>query len=160
VGDAFHDFGIDLNVSVPVVLVIFAMCAFIYMRRARSSDATVQVNSAYWVCMMLAGVLGTIGGDFVSYRLGLTALGAAIVCGLLITASIAWFGRRGTLLSVGPYWLTVALIRTGGTALGDAVAHAVKLPLSTALTGAVFIGLVVYFYALRSSNEIRAVARA
>src|SRR5689334_8735670 len=56
VGDAFHDFGIDLNVSVPVVLVIFAMCAFIYMRRARSSDATVQVNSAYWVCMMLAGV--------------------------------------------------------------------------------------------------------
>lgn len=162
VGDAFHDFGIDFNVSVPVVLVIFVMCVVIYMGRTKDqgSDATVQVNWAYWVCMMVAGVLGTIGGDFVSFRLGLTAPGAAIVCGLLITASIAWFGRRGTLLSVGPYWLTVALIRTGGTALGDAVAHAVKLPLSTALTGAAFVGLVVYFYAWRSSNEVRAVARA
>jgi len=37
------------------------------------------------------------------------------------------------------------LIRTAGTAAGDALAGALGLPLSTALTGLVFAGLVAYF---------------
>ena len=155
VGDAFQDFGIPFKVSIPVVLVSFAASVLLYGRVAGDarSDATVRVNSTYWACMMLAGILGTIGGDFASFRMGLTPLGAACVFGLFVAASIAWFSRMGSLLNPIPYWATVALIRTGGTAGGDAFAHALGLPVSTAFTGLAFVGLVFYFYAFRSTNK-------
>ena len=155
VGDAFHDFGVPYKVSIPIVLVLFTASVVLYTRIAgrTTSDATVRVNSAYWICMMLAGVLGTIGGDFASFKVGLTPAGAACVFGLLLVASIAWFSRKGTLLDAIPYWGTVALIRTAGTAAGDALADELGLPLSTLITGLVFTGLVVYFYAFRSTKK-------
>jgi uncharacterized membrane-anchored protein len=156
VGDAFHDFGIDFSASIPIVLVLFAASVFVYHRvsgETNTQASTVRVNPAYWVCMMLAGILGTIGGDYASFRLGLTPPGAALVFGLMIAASIGWFGKQRVLLTPVPYWFTVALIRTGGTAAGDALAHALKLPLSTAVTGFVFVALVLYFYGLQSTNE-------
>ena len=37
---------------------------------------------------------------------------------------------------------------------------ALKLPLSTVITGLVFVGLVVYFYALQTANEAKTRATA
>lgn len=146
VGDAFHDFRVPYSVSIPIVLALFAASVLLYARVSENSrgEGTVRVNSAYWVAMMLAGVLGTIGGDCASFRLGLTPAGAACVFGVLIALSIGWFRKKGNLLDAIPYWTTVALIRTGGTAAGDALADALGLALSTALTGLVFAGLVAY----------------
>ena len=73
--------------------------------------------------------------------------------GALIAASLWWFGKTAALLDPVPYWVTVALIRTGGTAAGDALADALRLALSTALTGCVFVGLVLYFYAFQSTGK-------
>jgi len=147
VGDAFHDFHVAYGVSVPVVLALFAASVLLYRHVAgsRSGEATVRVNAVYWLAMMLAGVLGTIGGDCASYRLGLTPAGAACVFGVLVALSIWWFRKKGNLLNAIPYWTSVGLIRTAGTATGDALAGALGLPLSTALTGLVFAGLVAYF---------------
>jgi uncharacterized membrane-anchored protein len=78
------------------------------------------------------------------------------VFGALILGAIAWFNRRGTLPHPVPYWTTVALIRTGGTAAGDAVAILLGLALSTALTGLAFVGLVLYFYAFQTTSRTRA----
>jgi len=103
--------------------------------------------------MMLAGILGTIGGDFASFGIGLTPLGAACVFGGLIAASFWWFGKTSALLDPVPYWATVALIRTGGTAAGDALAEMLRLTISTAFTGLVFVGLVTFFYAFQSTNK-------
>ena len=163
VGDAFHDFGIDLAYAVLISFVLFAISVLVYKRRAgagKSYEGTVRVDSVYWVCMMLAGILGTVGGDFASFRVGLTPPGATVVFAMLMVASIFWFGRKGNLLDPVPYWLTVALARTGGTAAGDALAHALKLPLSTALTGLGFVGLVIYFYGWQSTNEAKMAARS
>src|ERR1700760_1213666 len=66
VGDAFHDFHIGFAISVPLTLAIFVACVAVYARvtpKRAPGDDTVQVNGAYWVTMMLAGVLGTVGGD-------------------------------------------------------------------------------------------------
>jgi uncharacterized membrane-anchored protein len=155
VGDAFHDFHVPYSFSIAVVLVLFAASVRLYRRVSASTaqQGAVRVDSAYWICMMLAGILGTIGGDFVSFRLGLTPLGAACVFGALIAASLWWFGKTAALLNPVPYWATVALIRTGGTAAGDALADVFRLAPSTALTGCVFVGLVLYFYAFRSSGK-------
>lgn len=154
VGDAFHDFGISLYASVPLMLLVFAGAVLGYRQHVRrvasvSSDS-MRVDAAYWGCMMLAGVLGTVGGDFVSFRLHLTAPGAAALFAVLIVIAIRVFQRRSTLLDPGPYWTTVALIRVGGTAGGDALAHLMGLAVSTAVTGAVFVGLVVFSYAVAS----------
>ncbi len=134
VGDAFHDFGLGFAVSIPIVLALFVASVWVYARRAPRpdpADATVRVNAAYWWCMMLAGVLGTLGGDFASFALHLTPTGAAIAFALLIYLSIRMFGARGMLLAPTAYWFTVALIRIGGTAGGDAFAHALRLVPST-----------------------------
>lgn len=162
VGDAFHDFGVDLAISTPAMLAVFALSVVVYRRRAGDGTAygTVRVTPWYWVTMMIAGILGTVGGDFASFRAGLTAPGAALVFGVLIAISVIWFSRKRTMLDAGPYWLTVGLIRIGGTAAGDACAHALKLPLSTAVTGLVFVGLVTYFYALQTANEAKTRAPA
>jgi uncharacterized membrane-anchored protein len=155
VGDAFHDFHVPYSLSIALVLVLFAASVLLYGRVSAGAgpQGTVRVDSAYWTCMMLAGILGTIGGDFASFRLGLTPLGAACVFGGLIAASFWWFGKTATLLNPVPYWATVALIRTGGTAAGDALADAFRLALSTALTGLVFVGLVLYFYAFQPTGK-------
>ena len=148
VGDAFHDFGLGFGVSLPLVLAIFAVCVLVYRRAGgnRPTDGKLRVDGFYWVTMMLAGVLGTIGGDFASFAIHMTTVGAAIVFFTLAALSIRRFGPGGGLLDPIPYWTTVALIRTAGTAAGDAIAHAIGLMASTMVTGAVFIGLVVYFY--------------
>ena len=155
VGDAFHDFHVPYSFSISVVLALFAASVLLYRRASAGTgqQGTVRVNSAYWICMMLAGILGTIGGDFASFRLGLTPLGAACVFGVLIAASLWWFRKAAALLNPVPYWATVALIRTGGTAAGDALADVLRLALSTALTGLVFVGLVLYFYAFQSTGK-------
>lgn len=153
VGDAFHDFGIAYKFSIPIVLAVFAASVLLYRRGAAgaATEGTVRVNRGYWGCMMLAGILGTIGGDFASFRVGLTPAGAALAAGLVALAAVVWFGRRGERLSPVPYWAIVALIRTAGTAAGDAFADALGLSLSTALTGLVFAGLVLRFYGSRSA---------
>ena len=162
VGDAFHDFRLGFAISIPIVLALFVASVWMYARRAPRTmpgDATVRVNAAYWWCMMLAGVLGTLGGDFASFGLHLTPAGAAIVFAVLIYLSIRMLGARAMLLAPAGYWLTVALIRIGGTAGGDAFAHALHLVPSTVLTGVAFVGLVVWFYRRPTMNQVAQAGR-
>lgn len=148
VGDAFHDFGLGFGISLPIVFVVFAASVLLYWRTSPrpASDRRMRVNGVYWLTMMLAGVLGTIGGDFASFGIHMTTVGAAVVFFALTAGSIRLFAARGMLLAAIPYWATVALIRTAGTAGGDAVAHGIGLVASSIVTGAVFVGLVVCLY--------------
>ena len=146
VGDAFHDLHIGFAISVPLSLALFVLAAWSYARvtppRA-PGDETVKVNAAYWVAMMLAGVLGTVGGDVAAFRWGLTAPGAAVVFFVLVAIAIAYFKRRDVLLLAAAYWTVVGLVRTAGTAGGDAIAHAIGLAPSTVVTGVGFLALAL-----------------
>ena len=144
VGDAFHDFGMGFAISVPVSLALLVLSVVLYARVTTQrvpGDDTVRVNTAYWIAMMLAGVLGTVGGDAAAK--GLTNPGAAFVFFTLAGIAIAYLGRRSVLLVAWAYWMVVALIRTAGTAGGDTIAHAIGLAPSTVLTGLVFLALVI-----------------
>lgn len=148
VGDAFHDFGLGFGVSLPIVFVVFAASALLYRRTAPgpAMEGKMRVNGVYWLTMMLAGVLGTIGGDFASFGIHMTTVGAAAAFFALSALAIRHFGSKGVLLTAIAYWTTVALIRTAGTAGGDAVAHGIGLVASSIVTGAAFVGLVAAFY--------------
>jgi uncharacterized membrane-anchored protein len=144
VGDAFHDFGMGFVISVPVTLVLFVLAVALYARvtpKRDATDDTVRVNAAYWVAMMLAGVLGTVGGDAAAKHL--SNPGTAVVFFAIAAAISVHLQRRGLLLLAAGYWAVVALIRTAGTAGGDTIAHAIGLAPSTVITGVVFLLLVV-----------------
>ncbi|MEH2338549.1 hypothetical protein [Nostoc sp.] len=148
VGDMFNDWHIDFAVSIPMVLALFVCAVWVYSRffdAGTTLGDTIRVTPIYWVCMMLAGVLGTLAGDFASFRLHLTPPGAAVVVGALVAMTLR-IGRRRQILAPALYWTTVALIRTAGTAAGDALAHALSLPWSTLLTGLAFLVPVIAFY--------------
>ena len=153
VGDAFHDFRIGFEISVPVVLVIFALCAVLYARstpRKAADDETMNVNGLYWVTMMLAGVFGTVGGDLAAKWV--TEPGAATAVFAMAAIAIVYFRRRGILLQAAAYWTVVGLIRTAGTAAGDTVAHGIGLAPSTVLTGIVFVVLAILSSRVRARS--------
>jgi len=84
--------------------------------------------------------------------------GASILLSPIVAVSFL-AGRGGRLLLLPFYWLTAVLIRAAGTAVGDFISgrNMLGLPVSTAVTGALFIALlvvVVWREQPRSEREI------
>jgi uncharacterized membrane-anchored protein len=64
-------------------------------------------------------------------------------------------GRGGRLLLLPFCWLTVVLIRAAGTEVGDFISgrNMLGLPVNTAVTGALFIALLVIWMSSRDRRE-------
>ncbi|HXL31510.1 MAG TPA: hypothetical protein VN968_19780 [Bradyrhizobium sp.] len=106
-------------------------------------DTVLRADLGYWSSMFVAGSLGTVIGDYCSHDLHLGDGGAS----LLLTPVLALLfvtARNGLLRSLPYYWLTVVAVRAAGTAVGDLVAgrNLLGLPLSTLVTGVLFIALL------------------
>jgi len=106
-------------------------------------DTVLRADLGYWISMFVAGSLGTVIGDYCSHDLHLGDGGAS----LLLTPVLALLfvtARNGLLRSLPYYWLTVVAVRAAGTAVGDLVAgrNLLGLPLSTLVTGVLFIALL------------------
>jgi uncharacterized membrane-anchored protein len=88
--------------------------------------------------------------------MGLDDAGASILLSPIV-AVLFLAGRGGRLLLLPFYWLTVVLIGAAGTAVGDfiSVRNMLGLPVSTAVTWALFIALlVIWREQSRSEREI------
>jgi uncharacterized membrane-anchored protein len=111
---------------------------------ANKTDDLLRADLGYWICMFTAGTLGTVIGDFCSHNLRLDDAGAALLLSPIV-ALLLLTGRRGLLLLLPIYWLTVVAIRAAGTSVGDLVSgrNMLGLPLSTALTGILFVALLL-----------------
>jgi uncharacterized membrane-anchored protein len=111
---------------------------------ADKADNVLRADGGYWVCMFIAGTLGTVIGDFCSHNIGLDDAGASALLSPIV-AVLLLIGQRGPLRRLPFYWLTVVAIRAAGTAVGDLVSgrHLLGLPLSTAVTGILFVALLV-----------------
>jgi uncharacterized membrane-anchored protein len=77
------------------------------------------VDAAYWVAMFVAGLFGTVAGDFIHHSIGLYA-----ASGLLCLALAGFIGARDVTASASMllYWAIVMAERCAGTAVGDALA--------------------------------------
>jgi uncharacterized membrane-anchored protein len=133
--------GLALSLAIAVAL----SWQWLWRRKPDQGDAAVlRADSGYWISMFIAGTLGTVIGDYCSHHLHLGDAGASIllspILGLLFVV-----GRGGLLRSLWFYWLTVAMVRAAGTAVGDLVASRgmLALPLSTLVTGVIFVGILV-----------------
>ncbi len=100
-------------------------------------------DAKYWTAMLIAGTLGTVVGDYASFNSGMGTLYASALEGAVL-AALFFAGRTGPLANVWYYWLTVVAVRSAGTSFGDFLAHDVfGLPLSTLVTGIVFVATLV-----------------
>jgi uncharacterized membrane-anchored protein len=150
IGDVSHD------LRLPALWVIGALTALLLVvlftrKLANANEAstgTLATNANYWFSMLVAGALGTVIGDYFSFGLGLRPFKATLVLGaILAVAFVACKAKlRRNHVGLFAYWLTVVLIRSAGTAAGDLIAHSpLKLPLSTLVTGLVFVGVLAFW---------------
>jgi uncharacterized membrane-anchored protein len=111
---------------------------------ADKADNVLRADLGYWICMFIAGTLGTVIGDYCSHNMGLDDARASALLSPVV-ALLFLIGRRGPLRLLPFYWLTVVAIRAAGTAVGDLISgrHMLGLPLSTAVTGILFVVLLV-----------------
>jgi len=150
----FADFACG-DLKLPRVWVIAALAAvliaalaaswqFVWRRRSDLGDGNVlRADSGYWVSMFIAGTLGTVIGDYCSHDLHLDDGGASLLLGGIL-ALLFVIARDGLLRSLWFYWLTIVAVRAAGTAVGDFFAgrNMLGLPLSTLITGALFVVLL------------------
>jgi uncharacterized membrane-anchored protein len=106
-------------------------------------------DASYWGAMLVAGVFGTVVGDVCSHLVGQGV--ASLALGLVLCGVLLWRQNTGK-AGIGLYWLTVATARTAGTAIGDWLAEnksvGLGLPLSTVLTGCVFVAVLMLWNTL------------
>jgi uncharacterized membrane-anchored protein len=149
-------FSVDLRL--PKIWVIVALTAvltlavwlswkFLWSRQKDNSGARtslLQADGPYWFCMFTAGTLGTVIGDYCSHDWRLGDGNASIFLSAAL-AVLVLIGRGRILWSLPCYWATIAMIRAAGTVIGDFFAsrNMLGLPLSTLITGGLFIGLLL-----------------
>jgi len=130
--------------TLALIAALWMSWQFAWRRLANKADDVLRADLGYWACMFIAGTLGTVIGDFCSHNLRLGDAGAALLLSPIV-AMLFLAGRRGLLLWLPFYWLTVVAIRAAGTAVGDLLAgrNLLGLPFSTAVTGILFVALLV-----------------
>jgi uncharacterized membrane-anchored protein len=129
--------------TVLLIAALWLTWQFAWRRLADKAANVLRADLGYWICMFIAGTLGTVIGDFCSH-LGLDDAGAAIALSPIVVVLLL-VGWRGPLRRLPFYWLTVVAIRAAGTAVGDFVSgrNMLGLPISTAVTGILFVVLLL-----------------
>jgi uncharacterized membrane-anchored protein len=132
------------GLAILLVAALWLTWQFAWRRLANKTDNVLRADLGYWICMFIAGTLGTVIGDFCSHNLRLDDAGAAIALSPIVVVLLL-VGWRGPLRLLPFYWLTVVAIRAAGTAVGDLVSgrNMLGLPMSTAVTGILFVVLLL-----------------
>jgi uncharacterized membrane-anchored protein len=129
-------------------------------RRAPAADARLgatqddlpATDGYYWAAMLTAGTLGTAAGDFAADGL---SLGPATVVTVALLGLALALGSRAARTTGAGYWITIVIVRTAGTNVGDFVAGrhglALGLPVSTPLTGLLLLAALLLWRPRRAN---------
>ena len=136
------DLRIDKALLIGGLTVLLALTLLISRpTKSLNSDgvfALPDTEAKYWTAMLVAGTLGTVIGDVMSFGTGLGTLYASLVEGAVLAVAFL-LGARGLFANVWFYWLTIVTVRATGTSVGDFLAHDLGLAISTLVTGIVFV---------------------
>ena len=78
-----------------LVAAVWLSWRFAWRQLANKADEVLCADLGYWVCMFLAGTLGTVIGDYSSHNLKLDDAGAAILLSPIV-ALLFVAGRNGS----------------------------------------------------------------
>jgi uncharacterized membrane-anchored protein len=131
--------------TLPVCAVLLiVMAATLLIRRTIAPDpvkaGVPRTDAGYWLAMLIAGTIGTGLGDGLA---GLISLPVAALVSAVAVGLALGLRARPVLGLVAAYWLAIIAIRTFGTNFGDMLAHVLSLTVSTPLTGAAMLILLV-----------------
>ena len=73
--------------TVLLVAAVWLTWRLAWRQLANKTDDVLRADLGYWVCMFIAGTLGTVIGDFCSHNLGLGDGGAAIALSPIAVAA-------------------------------------------------------------------------
>jgi uncharacterized membrane-anchored protein len=147
-----------------LAVAVFASWQFAWRRqsdKSNASDTVLRADLGYWISMFVAGSLGTVIGDYCSHDLHLGDGGASLLL-VPILALLFAIARNGLLRSLPYYWFSIVTVRAAGTAVGDLIAsrNMLGLPLSTLVTGVLFIALLAIWNEPARSKMVRAEQKA
>lgn len=136
-----------LALTIVLMLAIWLSWQFLWARRNDTIATRVTLLRAdlpYWFCMFTAGTLGTVIGDYCSHDWHMGDAGASIVLSAALLVFVL-IGRNWMLWALPFYWIIIVMIRAGGTVIGDFFAsrNMFGLPLSTLISGLLFVGLLL-----------------
>ncbi len=153
---ATHTFEWRYLIVIPGLAVVQALVLAPVLPRLLASAADRRGRPAttawYWMSLLVAGTLGTAIGDWVAEEIHLGTGYGTLLLGAIF-AVILSLGRRSRWTTKAGYWLSIIAVRAAGTTAGDWLAfrddpgliHGLNLglPISTALTGVLFIATLV-----------------
>jgi len=153
IADALVD---DLHLGFLISSTIFTvglLCLALLWQKNRPKPIALnfvpETTGTYWLMMLMAGVLGTVLGDYLAHSYGLA--NSALVLSLLMVGLVL-AGYRGFLVLTPLYWLGIVLARIAGTAAGDWLAKSAEkggsgldLPTATLISGVIFVLVAVYW---------------
>jgi uncharacterized membrane-anchored protein len=144
--------GVNRILFSTALAIFIAIMAYWQLKKKKDDQyaGLPRTDANYWIAMLAAGVFGTAGGDAVLGAFGGPRGVGGIQASILLSAILGIlliFGRGGRIQKIFYYWLTICVARTAGTAIADMLAEnkswAIGLPLSTTITGLVFVGVLV-----------------
>jgi uncharacterized membrane-anchored protein len=149
-----------LTLGWAAVIVIFGWFTHVALSRGdKSAGALPSTNAAYWLAMLGCGVFGTILGDTCEGVprdiLGHNAIrkdtseGIAAIVLFVVLLAVLMAVKNVATRFIALYWLTVAICRTTGTAIGDWLADEkiveIGLSYATLITGIAFVAVLVFW---------------
>ena len=154
---ATHTFGLAYPKVILGLAVLQAFVVWLIAPRLLAVKADEPGRPAtdvwYWVSLLTAGTLGTAIGDWVAEELHVGTGYGTLLLGVVYLL-ILGAGKRTRWTTKVAYWLAVIGARAAGTTAGDWLAFGedpglnhglhLGLPLSTAITGALFLGCARY----------------
>jgi uncharacterized membrane-anchored protein len=124
-------------------------------------DGRPATDGWYWTSLLTAGALGTAIGDWAAEDLHLGTGGGTVVLSAVFAVILA-LGIRSRWTTKASYWLAIIAVRSAGTTAGDWLAFREEpglsnglhlgLPLSTAFTCALFVG-ILFLWSVRPSGK-------
>ncbi len=115
-----------------------------------------ETNFVYWFMMAIAGILGTVLGDYLADEYGLAMMAAILSIAMF---ALVLLGFKNVLIFTPLYWFGVALARVAGTDVGDWLAKSAEkggsgldLATATVISGFVFT-LTALFWRGRQSKD-------
>ena len=153
---ATHTFGLPyprviLGLAVLQCLVVWPVAPRL-LRAGTDRPGRPAAGGWYWLSLLTAGTLGTAIGDWVAEELHLGTGYGTLLLGIVFVLVLA-AGRRVRWTTKAAYWPALVAVRAAGTTAGDWLAFRedpgihnglrLGLPLSTAISGVLFLGCLL-----------------
>jgi len=149
-----HDFRLGFGVVIAGLAALL-VGVLSFGRSAAQTGGLPNTNTRYWIAMLIAGTLGTAAGDGL---VDVPHIGLPIASVMMAAVLAVALGLRTQpwVAATASYWVTIVVVRTAGTNVGDLSAHTIGLALSTGLTGAVFVATVLLWQKRRHAALLQA----